>query len=95
MPAGYVPDGWLWFFRMLPLSHVTDFVTATQFKGVDHLIKVHGDTTYFVPASAYISDYMSVSYDGYWRSFGYLILFIVVVQGMSFFATKYLVTAKR
>jgi ABC-type multidrug transport system permease subunit len=94
--APSVPAGWVWFFNMLPISHLTDFIVSTQLDEENTLIAVQAGTQIIdVPVSTYVAQFMGLSYEGNWNSFGWAMLFIVVVQALAFFATKKLVTAKR
>jgi hypothetical protein len=78
---------------MLPLSHVTECLIMPQFKGITDPIEVSTGTTTTV--ADYVSSYTGFSYNAFGEQVGWILLFIVVVQGLSFIATRKLVYSQR
>lgn len=98
----HIPRGWLWAFRGLPLSHLTEALAMPQFGNCSPLpmcgpqipIVTNGVTTLRYAAD-YIQEYLGFTFDYYWASVGWLALFVFCVQVLAFIFTTKLVHSHR
>jgi len=56
---------------------------------------VDGTQEVTVSVKAYVSSYLGWGYGGYWRSMGWALLFVAVLQIITFFAITFLTFMKR
>ena len=97
-----IPVGYMWLFRMLPLSHITEALIMPQFKTCspmpdcgDKFTIVQGGVEVEVYINRFLSTYLGFGYDYYWQSMGWALLCAVVLIGFAALATTKLVFSNR
>ena len=94
IPYPQIPRGYVWLFRMLPISHLTEALAMPQFKWCTPLPEctplieiADGTGTKFIPIAQYVMDYLGFSFGYYWESLGWATLCMLVLWIIGFYAT--------
>jgi ABC-type multidrug transport system permease subunit len=92
IPFPHIPRGWVWLFRFLPASHLTEALVMPQFQSCTPLPEcstlisvVEGSTTTMMPAATYASKYLGWTLDGYWNAIGWSVLFMAGAWALALF----------
>ena len=93
VPYPSVPRGWVWMFRMLPTSHITEALVMPQLGDCSPLPLcgplievVQGTETKMMYLAEFGKEYLGFSFGGWGSSIGWVILYIVVVQILALIA---------
>jgi ABC-type multidrug transport system ATPase subunit len=102
IPLPRIPRGWLWFFRIVPSSHVTEALVMNQIRNCSPLPLcgpmidvVQGTNTVSMHLAEFIQDYLGFSFDGYGNAIGWMILFIGVVEILALVGITFLNFSQR
>jgi len=91
-----IPAGWKWVYHMLPGSHLFRAVIMPQFiNNTSTMTYFDGTAETTMAVKQYVSDYLGWGFDGYWKHLGWALLFIVILQTLSWIATVKLSFNKR
>jgi ABC-type transport system involved in multi-copper enzyme maturation permease subunit len=95
IPLPQIPRGYIWLFRLLPVSHLTEalampqFLTCSPMPQCTPLIEVvKGSETVLQPVGQYVQEYLGFTFDGYWNAMGWTTLFMLGLWFFAFFATQ-------
>jgi ABC-type multidrug transport system ATPase subunit/ABC-type multidrug transport system permease subunit len=91
-----VPKGYIWLYEMLPGSHIFQALIMPQFKGNNTVFEYpSGADTVTSTVRDYVSSYLGWGYNKYWESLGWVLLFVSVLQIITFLATTFVSFNKR
>ena len=102
LPYPKLPRGWVWLFRILPLSHATEALIMPQVGDCSPLpmcgpliTMVENQQPVQVPLPLFISEYLGFGFHGFGDAVGWMVLFVAVVQILALIAISVLNFSKR
>ena len=98
VPYPKMPRGYVWLFRMLPISHLTEALAMPQFASCfplpdcSPLVLTVTDTgasaqPVLLPAATVASEYLGFGFHGYWHAIGWITLFLAFLWFVALYFT--------
>jgi len=91
IPLSRVPRGYVWLFRLLPGSHLTEALVMPQLASCSPLPEcsppievIVGGTSVQMPLATYVEQYLGFVLYGYWNAIGWATLFMAALLVISF-----------
>jgi len=88
-----IPRGWMWLYRALPLSHLTECLIMPQYQDNYNPLVLNDGTVTTV--RAFVSEFLGFNYDDYWGNYGWMCLFLVCTLTLAFIASLKIIHNQR
>jgi len=97
-----IPKGYMWLYRGLPMSHLTEALVIPQFRTCEPFPQcgalidvVENDATVQRYANAWLLEYLGFGPDGYWTELGWATIYLLCAMILAFIASTKLVFQSR
>jgi len=97
-----IPRGYMWLYRMLPISHLTEALVMPQFHTCPdflqcgpHIPVVVNNSIVVIPANQWLVQYLGFGVNNYWSELGWATIFLFSALLVAFFCTTKFVFVSR